>query len=66
MSVSIDKNGAIYFISDEANGQYNLYTFDGDKKVALTKFKSSIMRPYVNADGTDIVFEKDFSTFLSQ
>ncbi|TXH22912.1 MAG: peptidase S41 [Chitinophagaceae bacterium] len=63
MSVSIDKNGKIYFISDEANGQYNLYTFEGDKKVALTNFKSSIMRPFVNADGTDVVFEKDFQLY---
>lgn len=64
MSVSIDKNGKIYFISDEANGQYNLYTFNGDKKVALTNFKTSIMRPYVNADGTDVVFEKDFQLYI--
>lgn len=60
MSVSIDKNGKIYFISDEANGQYNLYTFNGDKKIALTSFKTSVMRPFVNAEGTDVVFEKDF------
>ena len=29
---TIDKSGNIYFISDEANGQYNLYTFDNNKK----------------------------------
>src|SRR5690606_28623522 len=27
MSASIDRKGTIYFISDEANGKYNLYTF---------------------------------------
>ncbi|MCO6497264.1 MAG: PD40 domain-containing protein [Chitinophagaceae bacterium] len=63
MSVTIDKKGKIYFISDEANGQYNLYTFDGDKKVALTNFKTSVMHPIVNADGTEIVFEKDFQLY---
>ncbi len=64
MSASIDKNGKIYFISDEDNGQYNLYTFDGKKKTALTHFNTSVMRPYVNAEGTDIVFEKDFQLYM--
>lgn len=64
MSVTTDRNGKVYFISDEANGQYNLYTFDGDKKVALTNFKTSIMRPFVNANGTDVVFEKDFQLYV--
>lgn len=64
MSVSTDKNGKIYFISDERNGQYNLYTFDGNKKVQLTHFKTSAMRPFVNAEGTDIVFEKDFQLYI--
>lgn len=64
MSASIDKNGKIYFISDEDNGQYNLYTFDGNKKTVLTRFNTSVMRPYVNAEGTDIVFEKDFQLYI--
>lgn len=64
MSVSIDKQGKIYFISDEANGQYNLYTFEGTKKTALTSFKTSVMHPFVNAEGTDVVFEKDFQLYV--
>lgn len=64
MSVSIDRNGKIYFISDEGNGKYNLYTFEGDRKVALTKFNSSVMHPFVNAEGTAVVFEKDFQLYL--
>lgn len=64
MSVSIDKSGNIYFISDEANGQYNLYTFLNGKKTVLTSFKTSIMRPFVNAEGTDVVFEKDFQLYI--
>ncbi len=63
MSVSTDRKGKVYFISDEANGQYNLYTLDGNKKTALTNFKTSIMRPFVNADGTEVVFEKDFQLY---
>ena len=50
----------MYFISDEANGEYNLYTFDKDKKTALTAFTSSIKSPIVNANGGKVVFEKDY------
>lgn len=57
---TIDRNGKIYFISDEANGEYNLYTMEGDRKKDLTKFSSSIKTPQVNANGGKIVFEKDY------
>jgi C-terminal processing protease CtpA/Prc/Tol biopolymer transport system component len=59
-STTIDRNGKIYFISDEANGEYNLYTMDGGKKKALTKFSSSIKNPQVNANGGKVVFERDY------
>ena len=61
---TIDKNGNIYFISDEANGEYNLYTLDNGKKKELTKFSSSIKTPLVNANGGKIVFEKDYQLWL--
>ena len=61
---SIDKNGNIYFISDEANGEYNLYTFDKGKKTGLTQFSTSIKTPVVNANGGKIVFEKDYQLWL--
>ena len=61
---SIDKTGNIYFISDEANGEYNLYTFEKGKKTALTKFVTSIKTPVVNANGGKIVFEKDYQLWL--
>jgi Tol biopolymer transport system component/C-terminal processing protease CtpA/Prc len=61
---TIDKNGNIYFISDEANGEYNLYTFDKGKKTGLTKFPTSIKTPMVNANGGKIVFEKDYQLWL--
>lgn len=57
---TIDRNGNIYFISDEANGQYNLYTLENGKKKTLTKFSSSIKTPVVNAQGGTVVFEKDY------
>jgi Tol biopolymer transport system component/C-terminal processing protease CtpA/Prc len=63
-AATIDKNGNIYFISDEANGEYNLYTIDNGKKKALTRFSSSIKTPMVNANGGKIVFEKDYQLWL--
>jgi tricorn protease len=63
-SHSIDKNGNIYFISDEANGEYNLYTLAAGKTKALTKFNTSIKAPQVNAHGGKVVFEKDYQLFL--
>lgn len=61
---TLDKSGNIYFISDEANGEYNLYTFDNGKKTGLTKFSSSIKSPVVNANGGKVVFEKDYQLWL--
>jgi tricorn protease len=63
MWASVDKNGDIYFVSDEANGQYNLYTFVNGKKTQLTNFSTSVMHPFVDAAGDRIVFEKDFQLF---
>lgn len=61
---TIDKKGAIYFASDEANGEYNLYTFSNGQKKALTSFSTSIKRPFANADGGKVVFEKDYQVWL--
>ena len=61
---SIDEKGNVYFISDEANGEYNLYSLENGKKKALTKFSSSIKTPLVNVQGGKIVFEKDYQLWL--
>jgi tricorn protease len=61
---TIDKAGNIYFISDEANGEYNLYALDNGKKKELTKFSSSIKTPQVNANGGKVVFEKDYQLWI--
>jgi tricorn protease len=63
-SATIDKAGNIYFVSDEANGEYNLYTLDKEKKKGLTRFSSSIKTPQVNANGGKIVFERDYQLWL--
>lgn len=61
---TIDRSGKIYFVSDEGNSEYNLYTFEGAKKTALTTFKESIKRPQVSANGEKVIFEKDDQLFL--
>lgn len=63
-AATIDKNGNIYFISDESNGEYNLYTFDNGTKKRLTNFSTSIMWPKVSANGEKIVFRKDYQLFV--
>jgi len=60
---SIDKNGIIYFISDENNGEYNLYKLENGQKTALTQFDTSIKKPFVSADGSKVIFEKDYQLF---
>ncbi|MEJ2003759.1 MAG: S41 family peptidase, partial [Cyclobacteriaceae bacterium] len=62
--VSIDRNGNIYFMSDEANGEYNLYTFDNGQKRQLTDFNTSVYWPKVNADGGKVVFRKDYQIYV--
>lgn len=63
-AATIDRSGNLYFISDEANGEYNLYKLDGINKSALTKFNTSIKSPNVNANGGKIVFEKDYQIWV--
>lgn len=60
---TIDQKGNIFFVSDEGNEEYNLYTFNAGKKTALTKFDTSIKRPFVSANGTTIVFERDYQLY---
>ncbi len=61
---SVDRQGNVFFASDEANGEYNLYTFADGKKTALTRFETSIKRPSVSANGEKVVFEKDYQLFI--
>ena len=64
MWTTIDKSGNIYFASDEANGEYNLYTIKDGKKTALTNFETSILKPHVSTNGKKVVFEKDYQIFI--
>ena len=63
-NASVDRNGIIYFISDEINGHYNLYSLNNGVKKALTAFETSIKKPFVSADGSKVIFEKDYQLYL--
>lgn len=60
---TVDASGNIYYISDQDNDEFNLYTLKNGKPTALTQFNSSIKTPYVAAQGHKIVFEKDYQLF---
>ncbi|MDR9365102.1 MAG: S41 family peptidase [Balneolaceae bacterium] len=61
---TIDENGTVYFVSDELNGEYNLYRFNMGVKEALTEFSSSIKFPNVSANGEKVVFERDYQVWI--
>ena len=61
---TIDKKGNLYFISDEGNNEYNLYSFINGKKIALSAFSTSIKTPMVSANGEKVVFEKEYQLWL--
>ena len=61
---SIDRNGQVYYVSDESNGEYNLYELDNGRPNRLTNFKTSIKTPQVNANGGKVVYERDYQIYL--
>jgi tricorn protease len=61
---TIDKEGNIFFISDEGNEEYNLYVLVNGDKRRCTKFNSSIKTPQVNANGGKVVFEKEYQLWM--
>ena len=61
---TIDNNGNVYYISDEGNGEYNLYVLVNGDKRKCTRFTSSIKTPQVNANGGKVVFEKDYQLWM--
>jgi len=61
---TVDKKGNVYFISDELNGEYNLYALENGKSIALTRFNTSIKSPMVNANGGKVVFERDYQLWM--
>ncbi|MEO0732301.1 MAG: LpqB family beta-propeller domain-containing protein, partial [Bacteroidota bacterium] len=61
----IDRAGKVYFASDRDSREYNLYQLgEGDKVKRLTRFKSAVFAPSIAADGSAIVFIKDYQLQL--
>ncbi|WP_312185595.1 S41 family peptidase [Sphingobacterium sp.] len=61
---TVDQKGNIFYVSDENNGEYNLYKIAGKEKTQLTSFPESIKRPFAAADGRKIVFEKGYQLYI--
>ena len=57
---TVDRLGKLYFASDKANGEYNLYTFDKNERKQLTFFETAIGRPQVSANGEKVVFTNNY------
>ncbi|MAD97470.1 MAG: peptidase S41 [Flavobacteriaceae bacterium] len=57
---TIDKNGNVYYMSDQFNDEYNLYLLQNGSPVRLTNFKTSIFWPKVSANGQKVVFRRDY------
>lgn len=60
---TIDRSGTVYFASDRASGEYNLYRLTDGEPEPLTSFPTSIKRPHVSADGSAVVFERDYQLY---
>ncbi len=56
----LDRQGNLYFLCDEYNGEYNLYTLQKGRKNRLTNWKTSAFEPQISADGRRIVFRQDY------
>jgi tricorn protease len=59
----IDRQGQVYFLSDEYNGEYNLYTFREGVKTRLTEFASSMRQLSVSADGSTLAFQLNYQLY---
>lgn len=61
---TIDGKGSVYYVSDHENGRHNLYQLQDTTGMPLTYFKHPIKRPYVSADGSKVVFERDYQLYI--
>ena len=56
-----DKNGNIYYVSDELNKESNIVKYvKGGKPQQLTSFDKSVQYPFLAFDGSAMVFLKDY------
>lgn len=64
MWATIDRNGNLYYVSDQSNGEHNLYGLNNGQPQRLTNFKTSIKTPQVNANGGKVVYERDYQVYV--
>ncbi len=64
MFPSFDRNGNLYFVSDRHNEEYNLYLYKEGSPERLTNFETSAYYPQVSADGSKIVFTRDYQLWV--
>ena len=58
---SVSRDGTIFYVSDAWNGEYNLYRLNREgTPVLLTEFDTSVKHPRVSADGSRVVFTRDY------
>ncbi|MDR2775353.1 MAG: hypothetical protein LBC19_11555 [Tannerella sp.] len=61
---SVDRNGTLYWATDEAGGEYNIAKLENGKTRVLTSFATGIQHPEVSRDGRKVVFTKDYLIHL--
>lgn len=61
---SIDKQGNLFWATDEKNDEYNLATLRNGKPHILTNYKTAIHQPQVSYDGSKVAFTKDYTIHL--
>lgn len=62
---TVDRQGNMYFLSDRGTDEYNLFKLnDSGAPTQLTSYETSIYHPAASADGSRIVFEKDYQLWV--
>lgn len=58
---SLDRQGTVFFVSDEGTeGVLNLFQFKDGQRTRITNFDTSVSKPRVSADGSVVAFVRDF------
>lgn len=63
MYPQVDRSGNVYYISDQLNGDYNIYRLSD--KSPVTKHTSSIYYPSLAADGSKMTYRKDYQIWVT-
>ncbi len=61
---SVDRNGTLYWTTDEENGEYNLARLENGRTHILTHYSPGIQSPEVSRNGQQVVFLRDYRIHL--